>query len=436
MRRRWALLVAIGVSFGAYLIPLFHVHAGLVPLGVILLGTAEPSIFAMAMLLAALAIQGTIFALVFWSLRSFRWWKGAALIAAASLLFYGANVLLLYVVPLTVLVEQDNRPEAGDLEKLCSVPKAILAQVHSGTDLMLERAGEAWVVRQDNRLRARLQMPGCKLVDVAAPPVGSTMDHVAAGGYLLFRRDDGELAHVEPGSGAPVTVETPTPGKYWNPILSNDGQAVAWIDRQPAEEGPRPHRLHLRRIGGGVIGGAEKTVVLDLPPRGQFELIGADIENGYFTLSRFRNVILMIDQQGRTIAGPVSPPGIYNARWGFRWLGSGWVAWDGYREEGRSRIVWSLPGGTGEFIVPKGRKINSLSVDPGARYVAFSLVTGLSIGSTKSATVLLRLGDGQELFRRYHPTSTRTRVAFLDTEFLAMTRYTEGQDIIDVYRVP
>ncbi len=112
------------------------------------------------------------------------------------------------------------------------------------------------------------------------------------------------------------------------------------------------------------------------------------------------------------------------------------MAWDGYREEGRSRIVWSLPEGTGEFVVPKGRNISSLSVDPGARYVAVSLATGLSIGSTKSAVVLLRLSDGQELFRRYHPTFAGTRVAFLGIDYLAMTRYENGQDVIDVYRVP
>lgn len=345
--------------------------------------------------------------------------------------------MLLHIVPLMVLVERDNRPETGDLSKQCSVPNAILAQVHSGTDLALERAGEAWVIRQDNRLRARLRMPDCQLVDVKAPPVSSSMEHVAPGGYLLFRRDNGELAHVEPDGSAPLTIEAPSPGKYWSPILSNDGRTVAWIDRQPVQEGPRAHRLRLRRLDAGPDEGANKeTVVLDLSPREQFDVIGADVENGRFTLARFRNAILVIDRQGRTIAGPVSPPGIYNARWGFRWLGSGWVAWDGYREEGRSRIVWSLPQGSGEFIVPKGRTINSLSVDPGARYVAVSFATGLSIGSIKSAVLLIRLSDGKELFRRYHPTFARIRVAFLGTDYLAMTRYENGQDVIDVYRVP
>ena len=96
--------------------------------------------------------------------------------------------------------------------------------------------------------------------------------------------------------------------------------------------------------------------------------------------------------------GPVSPPGIYyNAGTGFRWLDGGWVAWDGYREEGRRRVVWSLPAGNGETVIPKGRNIGSLSVEPGGRYIAVSVDTSPRIGSTKSAVFLFRTADGQEL---------------------------------------
>jgi hypothetical protein len=130
------------------------------------------------------------------------------------------------------------------------------------------------------------------------------------------------------------------------------------------------------------------------------------------------------------------PPGVYDARWGFRWLDGGWVAWDGYREEGRSRIVWSLPAGNGEVAIPRGRNIESLSVDPGGRYIAVSVATGLSIGNTKSAVFLFRTADGQELFRRYHPTHSRNRLAFLGGNYLAMTRNENGQSFIDVYRIP
>jgi hypothetical protein len=437
MSRRRAFLGAFVLSFSAYLIPLFNVHAGLIPLGITLAGLAEPSVYSLAALAVALAIQAILFALFYWLLRGLRWRNWLVLIAAVPLLVYGANLSVLYAVPLMVLVERDTRPETGDLAKVCSVPGVILAQVNSGADLSLERAGEAWVIRQDDRLRARLTMPGCRLTNVAAPRVGSTMDHVAPGGYLLFRRDDGNLVHVGPDRAAPLAVTAPLPGKYWSPILSDDGRTLAWLDRKPVKTGPRPYRLRLLHMNTArASGDGEETIALDLPPRDQFELIGADTERGRFTLARFRNGILVIDRQGRTITEPVSPGGIYDARWGFRWLDGGWVAWDGYREEGRSRVVWSLPAGSGDVVIPKGRKVESLSVDPSGRHIAVSVATGLSIGSTKSAVFLLRTADGQELFRRYHPTFSRNRLAFLGTDYLAITRNENGQSFVDVYRVP
>jgi hypothetical protein len=432
MSRRRAFFGAFVLSFIAYLIPLFNVHAGLVPLGLTLVALAEPSAFSLATLAGALAIQAIVFTLVYRALRGLRWRNLLALIVAAPLLVYGANFAMLYAIPLMVLVERDARPETGELAKVCSVPGVILAQVHSGADLGLERAGEAWVIGQDDRHRARLTMPGCRIDPVAAPKVGSTMDHVAPGGHLLFRSDDGQLAHAGPDRTAPLAIAAPSPGKYWNPILADDGRTLAWLDRQPLQTGPRPYRLNFLYLDGK----GEETIALDLPPRDQFELIGADTERGRFTLARFRNAILVVDKDGRTVKGPVSPAGIYDARWGFRWLDGGWVAWDGYREEGRSRIVWSLPAGKGEFDIPRGRNIESLAVDPGGRYIAVSIATGLSIDSSNSAVFLLRTADGGELLRRYQPPSSRNRLAFLGADYLAMTRYENGQSFIDVYRVP
>ncbi len=432
MSPRRVFVGAFLLSFMTYLIPLFNVHAGLVPLGLSLVALVEPSAFFLVTLAGALIIQAIVLALFYWALRGLRWWNGLALLAAVPILIYGANLAMLHVIPLMVLVERDARSESGDLALACSVPGVILAQVHSGAELSLERAGEAWVIRQDDRQRARLTMPGCQIASVAASRVGSGMDHVAPGGYLLFRRDDGEIAHAGPDRAEPLAVVAPAPGKYWSPILSDDGRTLAWLDRQPAQTGPRPYRLNLLHLDGA----GRETIALDLSPRHQFELIGADIKKNRFTLARFRNTILAIDKQGRAITGPVSPPGIHDARWGFRWLDDGWVAWDGYREEGRSRVVWSLPAGSGAVIIPKGRNIESLAVDPGGRYIAASVATGLSIGSTNSAVFMFRAGDGSELFRRYHPTFSRNRLAFLGPDYLAMTRSEDGQSFVDVYRVP
>ena len=437
MSRSWAFLVAFVLSFAAYLIPLFNVHAGLVPLGIILVRQAELSAYTLATWAVVLAIQVILFVFFYWMLRGVRWWNWLVLIAAIPILIYGANLSILYVLPLMMLVEHDTHPETGSLEKICSQSGVILAQVQSGVDLSLEQASEAWVIRQEDRLRARLIMPDCRLTNVAAPRVGSTIDQVAPGGYLLFRRDDGNLAYVRPDRTAPLVLTTPTQPRYWNPILSDDGTVLVWLDRQPRQSGPRPYRLHLLGLHDTHTRGVgEETIALDLSPHDQFELIGADTKRDRFTVARFRNEILAIDRQGHTIAGPISPSGIYNARWGFRWLDGGWVAWDGYREEGRSHVVWSLPARSGEVAIPKGRNIVSVSVDPSGRYIAVSVATAMSIGSTKSAIFLLETADGREIFRRYKPIFSRNRLAFLGTDYLAMTRNENGQSFIDVYRVP
>ena len=68
--------------------------------------------------------------------------------------------------------------------------------------------------------------------------------------------------------------------------------------------------------------------------------------------------------------------------------------------------------------------------------IAVSVSSNLNLGSTKSAVFLVRTADGKEIFRRYHPTYTRTRLAFMGSEYLAMSRSEGGRGFVDVYRVP
>jgi hypothetical protein len=201
--RQLIFLVAFVLSFAAYLIPLFNVHAGLVPLAIILVSQAELSAYTLAAFAVVIAIQAILFVLFYWMLRGVRWWNCLLLIAAIPVFVYGTNLSILYVLPLMILVERDTQPEIGSLEKVCSLTGVILAQVETGVDLSLERASEAWVIRQDDRLGARLITPDCRLTNVVAPRVGSTIDQVAPGGHLLFRRDDGNLAYVGPNQTEP-----------------------------------------------------------------------------------------------------------------------------------------------------------------------------------------------------------------------------------------
>ncbi len=429
-----ALLFAFVLSFAVYLIPLFNVHAGLMPLGLFWAGLwAEPSTMTAAVAAGALVFQALAMALLFWVLRALRWWKLLALALALPLVTYGANAVFLIAIPLVLLAESDNRPEVGDLVRVCSLPGASLAQVQSGSGLGLERAGEAWIVMQDGWTRAILTMPGCRVDPKPTGMIGAAVDQVAPGGYLLFTPRAGGLAYLAPGLEAPLELSPPIEAtSYWRPILTDDGGAVAWLDRKPGSTSWQSHRLRLRYLPEG----REETFVLTLDPRDQLELIDADPAKGLYTLARYRNEILTVDSSGSLVWGPVSPPGIENTRFGFRQIDGGWVAWDSYREEGRSRVVWSLPAGSGEVEIPKGRSIESLSVAPDGRHIAFSLESRLSIGEIDSAVVLLRSTDGRELYRRYHPQFTRTRLAFLGNDAFAMTRNEAGQGFIDVFEVP
>ncbi len=432
LSRRAALLSALILSFTTYLIPLFHIHAGWVILGSFLSGLSEFSVLSIVWVGVALALQGLALLLFFWLLLEVRWTKIVALIAATPIFVFVANLSLLYAIPLLVLVETDKIPEFGSLELVCSIPDATIAQVRSGSDLGQVRAGEAWLVDSTQRTRALLRMPGCNRIALDAPIVGSTIDAVAPGGHLLHRSDSGELHYFSPEIGTAAPLSAPQDVPYWNPILSDDGLMLVWLERERPQGGPGAHRLHTREIATG----REQTIALDLPAREQFELIGARSQGGPFTLAKFRNAILRVDLQGEVIRGPISPDEIYDARWGFHWLEGGWVAWDGYREEGRSRIVWDLPGGRGEVTIPRGRGIDSLGVAEDGSVIAASISSNITIGRVQSAVILFQTSDGVEIYRRYQPIFARTNLAFLGKQHLAVSRFEDQQSFVDVFRVP
>ncbi len=85
-----------------------------------------------------------------------------------------------------------------------------------------------------------------------------------------------------------------------------------------------------------------------------------------------------------------------------------------YRDDESYRFAWSLPAGTGSVRVPKGRSITSLAVSPDGRWIALSVTSTLSIGSTADAVSVVRVADGAEVFRKYLPKYTRSSVAFGD----------------------
>lgn len=429
LSRRTAIPGAFVLSFAVYLIPLFHLHAGWLLLGRVLAsGLGEVSALSLAWIAAVLVLQGLAFILFSWALRRLRLSRVLVLLAAAPAFVFTANYGLLYAIPLLVLVEPDTAAETGEMQTVCSIDDASLAQVRSGADQALVQAKEAWLVTEAGRALALLSMPGCAVISLEGAKPGATLEPVAPGGHLLHRSDAGALFHFAPQTGLSPPLEVPAGISYWNPILSDDGEVLAWLTRQADADGTAAQVLNLRHLADG----REKAVRLDLPPNGQFELIGARSEAGPFTLAQFRNQIFSVNADGAIIQGPLSPDGIDNARWGFSWVRDGWVAWDGYREEGRSRIVWQLGGGRGEKEIPLGRNIDGLSISADGRTIAVSTSSELSIGTTPSTLLVFRTSDGADLYRRYQPKGVRTRLAFLGEGHLAIGRFEGGSAFVDV----
>lgn len=432
MSNRKALVLAFFLSFLVYLIPLFNVHAGWTPLAMLWTGLRESSTFSFAMVGGALALQMLAAAVLYWVTRAFRWWKGAVALACAPLAALVAHWMFLYAIPLAVLSEADSAPEHGELSLVCTVADATLAQVETGVAPDLERAREAWLILHDEWRRALLRMPDCHVTAVETGPIGSSMDQVAAGGHILFSARDGGLFYLGPGLAAPRALVAPEETKHWRPMLSEDGIAVAWIDRAP--DGDTHHarrRIRLRSLSDGQ----ENSIVLDVDPRGRISLIGANVGDGRYTLSRYPNEVLELDGSGALTHRALALPDIETGSGGFKRVDGGWVAWDRYRDSGAYRVVWRLIGGAGEVVIPRGRGIESLSVSPDGRLIALSVVSTLNIGSTKSAVFVVRTADGVEVYRRYDPKFARVRLAFVGADHLAMTRAQGQRGWVDVYKI-
>ena len=432
LRRITGFLAPFALSFAIYLIPLFHLEAGWLALGKVLSGMRDVAPLSLAWMLATLVLQLAAFLAFHWLLRRFSWRKLLLLVAAGPLVVFGANVILLWWLPLLFLVERDAAPEIGSLESVCSIPGASIAQVNSGADLSLVRAGEAWLVTGAGQLRTVLKMPGCQLIPLNGRFDGSTIDAVAPGGHVLHRQASGTVAYLDPALNGFRRLSNPSGVSYWKPILSDDGKALAWLERTSSESGSKTTRLHLRNLTSGE----ERIVPMVFEARDQLELLGVSSWDGPYTVARYKNAISAIDPNGKVLRGPVSPDGIYDARWGFVWLNGGWIAWDGYREEGRSHIVWNIPNGRGTLSVPLGRRIDSLSVSADGDLIAVSVSSNLRIGEIQSAVFAFRTETGEEVYRRRHPVHMRSSLAFLGEEHLAVTELEAGQASVVVYRMP
>lgn len=423
-------LIALALSFLIYVLPVFNVHAGYMLWPVMFFGNlAEGGLLSLAALAGALILQGLAWLAFYVLVRGMRWWKLLLIGAVFPVLLIAVNFTFMYAVPAVVLIAPDWTEDVGQLEQVCFAPDVSIMQVNAGVSLSLERSNKAWVRHHNLTGAGILSMPGCK-VDLVADFTKGKYNSVNVAGEVLFATYKQTYHVAKTGSKTPREVAPPTGTRNWYPLLTAGGGQLAWLERGPRGAQGRPHVIRVRDISGP---GNEKTINLDLPIRSSLTLLEADPP--HFTIASYSNEIMVADDTGKVIWGPISPPGVENAQWGFRRVGAnGWVAWDGYREKGRHHLVWSLEGGQGEVIMPRGRKIESVAVSPDGRYIAYATEAN-SYFSAQGRLAVLRTADGGIIHRRRLPQFARLQLAFLGNGHLAVRNYEDGPKGTTVYSV-
>jgi hypothetical protein len=384
----------------------------------------------------ALAIQIAAGATWYWILGRLRSLRVLALVPLVPATAFAVNYLYLIVLPSLFLIDRDPGVEHASWPVACTVPGEVLAVVGRKPAIVREPGDETFVQNSQSRL-ARLavrQAPDerttCEIVSLGLPAPGITLTPIWIGdrGQALLQRMNQRSGTLgwewQPSAGATALPLDEPEGRRASdgaPIVAADGSAVAWLTPLPASGQPPKFSIVVRTLASSP---ALKVVIpLDALERGGYVPLDLD--------PLAREVLVAIDE--RTFAsvgfdgalrwGPFRPEGVQPLSNTFRRVGSGWVAWDGYKEDDGYVIAWALAGGQGRYRVPRGRGITDLAVTPDGRLLAFSATTSLSIGTVKDAVVVLRAADGVEVFRRALPRYARSQVAFPSNTLFAYTEW-------------
>jgi hypothetical protein len=448
LSKRSILLKALVASFAVYLIPIIGPHA-LWLLGEYIVRGGQDRAAAWIALECGLALVLQVLAgvLWYWFFDRPKWWRLLPLIVCVPLFFIVIEWAYLVAIPSRFLIEQETASESGNWKCVCTIADMSLAQVRSSPDLLLERAGQAWLIGKEINSYSVLEMPGCRTTPVGLQGVGPpcTQPYVLPAGRCLFSTWDNKTGQNSwwyqegSGSGPRPLPHPPTDPNRSAPILSVDGSWVAWLEYIPgATVAPLPERVVIRSLRDD----RERIVNLPMPGRSSFVLLGVNADTEELTFYEYeygtRQSSLSVfgfggERRGRPlVAGGVYPQATTFLRVGQQY----WVAWDAYRENEPYRVAWSLLKGHGIHRILGGRSITALTVNPGGTYVAISTTTSLSIGHIKDAIYVLRTSDGVEVWRRYLPTYTRSSVAFLGDGFLAYTDWDGTHAAVRVLAIP
>jgi hypothetical protein len=421
---RQSIALALVASLGVYVTPLVGPHTiellGPGLFGELTAPSHEPAWIAanFAVALAAQAILGLAALWAFAEPR--RRWPMVPLTFFA--IVFTLPSIYLVVIPVRFLIEPDVAPERQAWTERCVVRDTSLMTIRTPVTVT---APHAWWAQRSTAAYALVRGAECDAIDVRLPrpaarpgggvdfmlspsfatPRGGTMFErfETASGARSWWRLSPDGARLDP---------LPVDGQALQAVLSNDGGAVGWLEPVREADAPAAYRLRVR-TASGTVNDDERVVPVPFAAI-MLAPVELDTRTRLATLwSDDRTVTVGFDgavvHQSPRLAGIVrAQPETYERS------GDGWLAWDAYREEGRYRIAWSLASGSRHFDERKGRSITSAALDPSGRYVAVSATTTLSIGNVRDTVYVLRTDTGEEVFRRYLPTYTRTAVAFLE----------------------
>jgi len=420
-------------SFLVYLLPLIGPHT-LQPFGVVIameltegVNQRGPLWIATDISLA-LALQFLAGLLVYWCFRNPGWKRFITLLSAIPLLWIALMWTYLQAIPRYFLVDASRNPEIATWPEECRVPNAYLPQIKTPANLSLEKAGRAFIARLPNSDLGILEMPGCEITELGirwsnySPRIHS----VTATGAVLYSLHDKASDEwswwVIEGTGAqPTEVTQPAHTQHPEPILSTDGEWVAWVQHIPAEGRRTQPALFIQSLNGA------EPFTIDLQPfaPSTFRLHHFDYEGGEIVVTSREEDFLSINLDGTLRWGPWNPERIKAWAGTRRRLEDGWVAWDAYRDEDPYQLEWSLPQREGRHTIQRGYSIESAGVDPKGRYIAVS-TGGRYTFSMPDSVYVLNTTDAQEVFRQYMPQYNRSQVAFLGSSFFA---YKDGNDV-------
>ena len=437
--------LALAASFLLYAIPLPGPHA--VPLlGMSLVAAfARPhadATLALAILAFAVAAQALTFLVLRFVLRTPR--RLLLLILYVPALVVVVYLMTMLLIPRWVLVDRDKAPENLSWPTECSTPEAAVHAVR----FPLGQSAPPWVVMgRDGARYGRLRQEGCAVRALAGTPGQGTMHAlvyaVVSGVTLESTWDVPSQRTLWWWRPSPEAAPSPLPSLPERldgvPILSDDGSWVVTTERP--EPPPASPLLVLRRLGHDTA----RTVTLADLPLGTYApmaaAVSADAKGGAvaaaISLSRNDEEFVTIDLDGRLTAPAFRPPGVRAGTLAYQRVeAGGWAAWDAYVEDRPYAIAWATAAGAGRRVLPRGREISALALDPQGKWIAYSTSPIYSLGGVKDAVVIVSTRDGSEVFRHPLPAYTRSAVGFVGPGRLAYTVTDGGATEVRVVRAP